>query len=123
MFSGVCAIGSGLALGREGPTVQMGGAVADGIAQALKVSRQDRLTLTAAGAGAGIAAAFNAPLSGLIFVLEEMQRDFRPAVFGAAFVAAVSADVVARSESGQLAVFPCPTMGCRLYRRFRCSRC
>ena len=111
MFSGVCAIGSGLALGREGPTVQMGGAIADGIAQALKVSRQDRLTLTAAGAGAGLAAAFNAPLSGLIFVLEEMQRDFRPAVFGAAFVAAVSADVVARSVSGQLPVFSVPNYG------------
>ena len=104
MVSGVFAIGSGLALGREGPTVQMGGAVADGIAQGLHVTRQDRLTLTAAGAGAGLAAAFNAPLSGLVFVLEEMQRDFRPAVFGAAFVAAVSADVVARSVSGQLPV-------------------
>jgi CIC family chloride channel protein len=108
MVSGVFAIGSGLALGREGPTVQMGGAVADGIAQRLNVTRQDRLTLTAAGAGAGLAAAFNAPLSGLVFVLEEMQRDFRPAVFGAAFVAAVTADVVARSVSGQLPVFNIP---------------
>lgn len=108
MFSGVFAIGSGLALGREGPTVQMGGAVGDGIARGLKVSPQDRLTLTAAGAGAGLAAAFNAPLSGLVFVLEEVQRDFRPAVFGAAFVAAASADVVARSVSGQLPVFTVP---------------
>lgn len=108
MISGVFAIGSGLALGREGPTVQMGGAVADGIAGGLGVTRQDRLTLMAAGAGAGLAAAFNAPLSGLVFVLEEMQRDFRPAVFGAAFVAAVSADVVTRSVSGQLPVFSVP---------------
>jgi CIC family chloride channel protein len=108
MFSGVLAIGGGLALGREGPTVQMGGAVADGIARGLKVSPQDRLTLTAAGAGAGLAAAFNAPLSGLVFVLEEVQRDFRPAVFGAAFVAAATADVVARSVSGQLPVFTVP---------------
>ncbi len=109
MFSGVLAIGSGLALGREGPTVQMGGAVADGISRGLKVSPQDRLTLTAAGAGAGLAAAFNAPLSGLAFVLEEMQRDFRPAVFGASFVAAAAADVVARSVSGQLPVFTVPS--------------
>ena len=84
---GVLAIGGGLTLGREGPTVQMGGAIADGISRAMKVSPADRLTLTAAGAGAGLAAAFNAPLSGLVFVLEEVQRDFRPAVFGAAFVA------------------------------------
>jgi CIC family chloride channel protein len=108
LASGVLAIGSGLALGREGPTVQMGGAVADGVARAMKVAPQDRLTLTAAGAGAGLAAAFNAPLSGLVFVLEEVQRDFRPAVFGAAFVAAAAADVVARSVSGQLPVFAIP---------------
>jgi len=108
MASGVLAIGGGLALGREGPTVQMGGAVADGIARGLKASPQDRLTLTAAGAGAGLAAAFNAPLSGLAFVLEEMQRDFRPAVFGASFIAAASADVVTRSASGQLPVFAVP---------------
>ena len=109
MVSGVLAIGSGLALGREGPTVQMGGAIADGISRAMKVSPGDRLTLTAAGAGAGLAAAFNAPLSGLVFVLEEVQRDFRPAVFGTAFVAAASADVVARSVSGQLPVFTVPS--------------
>ena len=108
MTSGVLALGSGLALGREGPTVQMGGAVADGLARSMKVSSADRLTLTAAGAGAGLAAAFNAPLSGLVFVLEEMRRDFRPAVFGAAFLAAASADVVARSVAGQLPVFTVP---------------
>ncbi|HEX9786972.1 MAG TPA: chloride channel protein, partial [Candidatus Binatia bacterium] len=106
LTSGVLAIGGGLALGREGPTVQMGGAVADGVARGMKVAPQDRLTLTAAGAG--LAAAFNAPLSGLVFVLEEVQRDFRPAVFGAAFVAAAAADVVARSVSGQLPVFAVP---------------
>jgi len=108
LASGVIAIGSGLALGREGPSVHMGGAVGDGIARGLKLSPQDRLTLTAAGAGAGLAAAFNAPLSGLVFVLEEVQRDFRPAVFGAAFLAAATADVVSRFVSGQLPVFTVP---------------
>lgn len=108
MSSGVAAIGSGLALGREGPTVQMGGAVGDGLARRMRATPQDRLTLTAAGAGAGLAAAFNAPLSGLVFVLEEMRRDFRPAVFGAAFVAAAVADVLARSVSGQLPVLALP---------------
>jgi chloride channel protein, CIC family len=108
MFSGAIAIGSGLALGREGPTVQMGGAVAEGLGRALKVTPQDRLTLTAAGAGAGLAAAFNAPLSGLVFVLEEVRRDFRPAVFAATFVAAAVADVVARLASGQLPVLTVP---------------
>ena len=108
LTSGVFAIGSGLALGREGPSVHMGGAVGDGIARGLKLSAVDRLTLTAAGAGAGLAAAFNAPLAGLVFVLEEIQRDFRPAVFGAAFLAAATADVVSRFFSGQLPVFTIP---------------
>ncbi len=104
-IGGVLAIGSGLALGREGPTVQMGGAVGDAVARGLKVSPRERLTMIAAGAGAGLAAAFNAPLSGLVFVLEEVQRDFHPIVFGTAFLAAAVADVVARVGADPFPVF------------------
>ncbi len=107
-IGGVLAIGSGLALGREGPTVQMGGSAGAGVAKLLRVSTRETLILTAAGAGAGLAAAFNAPLAGLIFVLEELQRDFRPTVFGAAFLAAAAADVVTRLFAGQVAVFQVP---------------
>lgn len=108
-LGGVLGIGSGLALGREGPTIQMGGAVGTGVASYLNVGKREGLTLTAAGAGAGLAAAFNAPLAGLVFVLEELQRDFRPSVFGAAFVAAAGANVVARLFSGQLPAFLVPS--------------
>ena len=108
-FGGLLAIGGGLALGREGPTVQMGGAVGDALARGMKVSERERLTLISAGAGAGLAAAFNAPLSGLIFVLEEVRRDFQPIVFGASFVAAVIADIIARVGSGQFPVFSVPS--------------
>lgn len=108
-FGGIIAIGSGLALGREGPTVQMGGAVGDAVSRWLKVSERERFTLISAGAGAGLAAAFNAPLSGLVFVLEEVRRDFQPIVFGAAFVAAVIADIIARIGSGQFPVFSIPS--------------
>ncbi len=104
-IAGLSAIGAGLALGREGPTVQMGGAIGDAIARGLKVSSRERLTLIAAGAGAGLAAAFNAPLSGLVFVLEEVQRDFHPIVFGTAFLAAAVADVVARVGADPFPVF------------------
>lgn len=106
---GLLALGSGMALGREGPTVQMGGAVGAAVADGLKSPTRERLTLMAAGAGAGLAAAFNAPLSGLVFVLEEVQKDFRQAVFGAAFVAAAVANIMARSASGQLPVFTVPS--------------
>ena len=102
---GVVGIGSGLALGREGPTVQIGSAMGAAVAHWLRVSPRERQTLIAAGAGAGLAAAFNAPLAGLTFVLEELQRHFAPAVFGAAFVAAVTADVLTRSLTSQLPVF------------------
>ena len=87
----------------------MGGAVGAAVSSWLKVGTRDRLTLIAAGAGAGLAAAFTAPLAGLMFVLEEVQKDFRQAVFGAAFIAAATADVVARFASGQLPVFAVPS--------------
>ena len=106
---GVIAIGGGLALGREGPTVQMGGAVGDVISRLLKVSERERLTLILAGAGAGLAAAFNAPLSGLVFVLEEVRRDFQPIMFGAAFISAVVADIITRIGSGPFPVFGVPS--------------
>lgn len=109
MAGGALALGAGLALGREGPTVQMGGSAGAVVAAALRSSPRERLALIAAGAGAGLAAAFNAPLAGLVFVLEELQRDFRRGVFGATFIAAVVADIVARFAGGQLPVFRIPS--------------
>ncbi len=108
-FGGALALGAGLALGREGPTVQMGGTAGAAVADWLKSSTRERLTLIAAGAGAGLAAAFDAPLAGVIFVLEEVQKDFRQAVFGAAFIAAAVAAVVTRFSSGQLPDFRIPS--------------
>ncbi len=102
---GVIGIGSGLALGREGPTIQMGGALGQTVSGWFRCTARERQTLIAAGAGAGLAAAFNAPLSGLVFVLEEVQRDFTPTVFTATLIASVTADVLARSLSGQLPIF------------------
>ena len=109
-FGGALALGGGMALGREGPSVQIAGAMSDGTARLLKDNTRDRLTLIAAGAGAGLAAAFNAPLAGVMFVLEEIQRDFRPAVLGAVFVAAAIANIVARLLYGQQAVFEMPLL-------------
>jgi CIC family chloride channel protein len=108
-ISGTLSIGAGLALGPEGPNVQMGGAVGVIVSEFLKVSTRERLILVAAGAGAGLAAAFNAPLAGFLFVLEELQRDFRRGVFGAALIAAAVADIVARSFAGQLPIFVIPS--------------
>lgn len=102
---GLLALGSGLALGREGPSVQLGGAVGALAADRIGRGSRDRQTLIAAGAGAGLAAAFNAPLAGLIFILEEVQRDFRPLIFGATFIAAAVATAISQSVSGPFPVF------------------
>lgn len=107
-ISGILAIGGGLALGREGPTVQMGGAVGNAVSSFFKVKPREQRTLIGAGAGAGLAAAFNAPLSGVMFVLEEIQRDFHPLVFGTVFLSAAIADIVVRYFSGGRTSFMVP---------------
>lgn len=73
---GLLAIGAGLALGREGPTVQMGGSLALLVGRITRRSEDDGKAHLAAGAGAGLATAFNAPIAGAVFVLEELVRRF-----------------------------------------------
>ncbi|HEX3553674.1 MAG TPA: H(+)/Cl(-) exchange transporter ClcA [Thermoanaerobaculia bacterium] len=103
--SGTLGIGAGLALGREGPTVQMGGSLGQMVSGWLESNPRERHILIAAGAGAGLAAAFNAPLAGVIFVLEELRRDFAPGALTGAFVSSVTADVVVRLLTSQSPVF------------------
>ena len=75
-IAGVLAIGSGLALGREGPTVQMAATIGHLVGKEFRRGWPDCRVLLAAGAGAGLATAFNAPIAGAIFVLEELVRRF-----------------------------------------------
>jgi CIC family chloride channel protein len=106
-LAGIAGIGGGLTLGREGPTVQMGGATGLMVSTWFRVKRGEgeRKALISAGAAAGLAAAFNAPLAGLVFVLEELNGSFTPVVFVASFLAAVTADVVCRVVTGETPVF------------------
>jgi CIC family chloride channel protein len=99
-IGGILSIGSGFSLGREGPTVQMGAAVAKLIAERLKVPPKATPRLIACGAGAGLAAAFHAPLAGFIFTVEELQREFSSLTYAMALIAAVVADIVATSIWG-----------------------
>lgn len=98
---GWLAIGAGLALGREGPSVQMGATLAYHIGKIFRRDRLDSQSLLAAGAGAGLAAAFNAPLAGSVFVLEELLRRFDVRHATAALGASVSAIVVVRLIDGR----------------------
>jgi CIC family chloride channel protein len=79
------SIGSGAAVGREGPIIQIGAALGSAFAQAIRLSTWQKVTLLSAGAGAGIAATFNTPLGGVLFALEILlpevsNRTFLPVV-------------------------------------------
>ena len=97
---GVLAIGSGLALGREGPSVQMGVTAAHIIGGLFRRNKEDRRALIAGGAGAGLATAFNAPGAGAIFVLEELVGRFDARIGLVALGASVGAITVSRGMIG-----------------------
>jgi len=100
-FGGLLAIGSGLALGREGPSVQMGASVAHLVGRLFRRDLPDCLVLFAAGAGAGLATAFNAPCAGAVFVLEELARRFDTRITIATFGGSAGAIAVSRVFLGQ----------------------
>jgi len=113
--AGVLALGSGLALGREGPTIQLGGALGQAISERFRLDPEKLHVLVAAGSGAGLAAAFSAPLAGMLFVIEEMRPQFHYNVVSvqAVLIACAVSDVVVRLILGDgvalpIAVFASP---------------
>jgi chloride channel protein, CIC family len=74
---GLVGIGTGLALGREGPTIQMGATIGAALARKFRCAAQSLREVQAALGGAGLAVAFNAPIGGAMFVFEEVSRAFR----------------------------------------------
>src|ERR1700722_6748858 len=89
-IGGLLAISSGMALGREGPSVQMGGTAAVIVATLTRRNLTDLQILVAGGAAAGLATAFNAPIAGGVFVLEELVKRFDPRTTIATLVASAS---------------------------------
>jgi CIC family chloride channel protein len=102
---GLLAIGAGLALGREGPSVQMGANIGDLVGHLFRRNLPDRRVLLAAGAGAGLATAFNAPIAGAIFVLEELVQRFEPRIAIIALGVSSTAIAVARIFLGDVPDF------------------
>ncbi len=97
---GVLAIGGGLALGREGPSVQMGAACGTLIGRLFGREWEDRRALIAGGAGAGLATAFNAPVAGALLVLEELVGRFEQRIAVVAIGASGGAIIVSRGLFG-----------------------
>ncbi|HBZ15570.1 H(+)/Cl(-) exchange transporter ClcA [Candidatus Pantoea floridensis] len=102
-IGGMGALGSGMVLGREGPTVQLGGNIGGMCVDLFRVrAAESRHTLLATGAAAGLSAAFNAPLAGILFILEEMRPQFRYSLISikAVFVGVIVSSIVFRLCNG-----------------------
>ena len=107
------AIGSGHSLGPEDPSLQIGASLASLIGRRMKLSR-DRMRLIApVGAAAGLAAAFNAPISAVLFVIEEVIGRWTAGILGSVVLSAVSSVVVMRSFLGSESLFRTPPVELR----------
>lgn len=94
-IGGILAIGSGLYLGREGPSIQLGSTLGQGVAHFTKQVGFDRQVLISSGAAAGLSAAFNAPIASTLFVLEEIYHNFSTNIWIVSLTSAVTSDMVA----------------------------
>ncbi|MBD2605542.1 chloride channel protein [Scytonema hofmannii FACHB-248] len=100
LISAIIALGSGITLGRQGPTVQLGAGLAAGMSRLVPTSPDHRRQMIAAGAGAGLAAAFNAPLAGVFFIVEELLQDLSGMTLGTAIIASFIGGVISRLLGG-----------------------
>ncbi|MGY4408783.1 H+/Cl- antiporter ClcA [Bradyrhizobium sp. LB7.1] len=102
------SIGSGAAVGREGPIIQIGSALGSAFAQFIGLSTRQRITLLSAGAGAGIAATFNTPLGGVLFALEILLPEVSNRTFLPVVVATGAATTIGRILIGPDPAFTVP---------------
>lgn len=109
-IGGTASVFAGLSLGREGPSVQLGGMAAKGVARITKADKTTELRMISCGAGAGMAAAFNAPLAGIMFVLEEIHHTFDKSILCMGIVATITADFTSKLFFGQSTTFNYDTL-------------
>lgn len=100
IISTMLTLGSGLVLGRQGPTVQIGAALAAQMSRWVPASPDHQRQLIAAGAAAGLAAGFDAPIAGVLFVIEELLHDVSSLTLGTAILASFTGGVVSRVLAG-----------------------
>ncbi len=108
ILASILTIGTGGSAGREGPIVQIGAAVGSSYSQFLKLGESRTITLLSAGAAAGIAATFNAPIAGVIFVTEVIMRNSGIREFSSLVIASVSSSVISHAFLGNEPAFHIP---------------
>ncbi len=104
------AIGSGAAVGREGPIIQIGSALGSTLGQVVTMAPGQRITLVAAGAGAGIAATFNTPIGGVMFAIELMMPEVSVSTFLPLALATGTATFIGRLFFGERPAFDVPPL-------------
>jgi chloride channel protein, CIC family len=104
-LSSLLVISSGGSEGREGPIIQLGAAFASLLARVMKVSPERARVLVACGMAAGVAGAYNTPISGTLFVVELVMGSFTMAVFGPAIISAFVSSVLTRSILGNAPLY------------------
>ena len=100
----LCLLG-GLALGREGPSIQLGAMVGKGVSRGLDRGKTEEKFLLTCGASAGLSAAFHAPLAGVMFSLEEVHKNFSVSVLVSVMSASLTADFLCSNVLGVSSVF------------------
>lgn len=100
----LCILG-GLALGREGPSIQLGAMVGKGVSKGLRRGKTEEKFLLTCGASAGLSAAFHAPLAGVMFSMEEVHKNFSVSVLVSVMSASLTADFIASTLLGVDSVF------------------
>lgn len=110
---GVLALGSGMVLGREGPTIHMGAALMQLVSGVGRLGQEEKRGLLAAGAAAGLAAAFLAPLAAILFVIEETRRQvpYRAHTYMAVILASIGSAAIAEALLGQTVSLPLASPG------------
>ncbi|OCN05056.1 ClC family H(+)/Cl(-) exchange transporter [Erysipelotrichaceae bacterium MTC7] len=105
---GLLALFGGLALGREGPSIQLGAMMGKGAGQVLKSSQSRQRFLLTCGASAGLSAAFHAPLAGVLFSLEEVHKNFSISLLVGVMASSLTADMLTSLLIGEEVVFHIP---------------
>ncbi|HTJ30975.1 MAG TPA: chloride channel protein, partial [Acidobacteriaceae bacterium] len=113
LIGAALALGSGFSMGPEDPSLQIGAAISSTVSRRFRLSKANLRLFAPVGAAAGLAAAFNAPITALLFVIEDVVGNWNASVLGSIVLAAISGDAVSRWYFGDAPMFRVPTLEMR----------